>query len=74
MVKCSFSGKEIPPGKGIMYVKSDGKVLYFIDRKAEKNMLHLGRKPQNVRWTAEAGKVKRERMAALKHQKEEKKE
>lgn len=68
MVKCSFSGKEIPIGKGIMYVKSDGKILYFIDRKAEKNMLKLGRKPQNIKWTAEASKVKQERMAALKHQ------
>jgi large subunit ribosomal protein L24e len=38
MVKCSFSGKELPIGKGIMYIKSDGKILYFIDRKAEKNM------------------------------------
>lgn len=74
MVKCSFSGKEIPPGKGIMYVKSDGKILYFIDRKAEKNMFKLGRKPQNVKWTAEAAKVKQERMAALKHQEEEKKD
>ncbi|MFT4312906.1 MAG: 50S ribosomal protein L24e [Candidatus Woesearchaeota archaeon] len=51
MVKCSFSGKEIPPGKGIMYVKKDGKVLYFIDRKAEKNMLQLNRKPRTTRWT-----------------------
>jgi len=74
MVKCSFSGKEIPIGKGIMYVKSDGKILYFIDRKAEKNMLKLGRKPQNVKWTAEAGKVKQERMAALAHQKQDNKE
>lgn len=71
MVKCSFSGKEIPIGKGIMYVKSDGKILYFIDRKAEKNMLKLGRKAQNVKWTAESFKVKQERMAALKHQKED---
>ena len=72
MVKCSFSGKEIPIGKGIMYVKSDGKVLYFFDRKAEKNMLKLGRKPQNVKWTAEADRLKKERMAALKHQETEK--
>jgi len=71
MVKCSFSGKELPIGKGIMYIKSDGKILYFIDRKAEKNMLKLGRKPQNVKWTAEAGKVKKERMAALKHHQEQ---
>jgi len=72
MVKCSFSGKEIPFGKGIMYVKSDGKILYFYDRKAEKNMLKLGRKPQKTMWTEEGRKAKKERMAAMKHQKEEK--
>lgn len=74
MVKCSFSGKEIPKGKGIMYVKADGKILYFADRKAEKNMLKLKRKPQNVTWTEEARKVKRERMAAMEHHKQAKKE
>jgi len=67
MVKCSFSGKEIPVGKGIMYVKVDGKILYFYDRKCEKNMLKLGRKAQKVTWTEEARKVKKERMAAMKH-------
>ncbi len=51
MVKCSFSGKEIAPGKGIMYVKKDGRVLYFADRKAEKNMLELNRKPRTTKWT-----------------------
>jgi large subunit ribosomal protein L24e len=51
MVTCSFSGKEIPPGKGIMYVKKDGRVLYFADRKAEKNMIQLGRKARTTKWT-----------------------
>ena len=51
MVKCSFSGKEIPPGKGIMYVKKDGKVLYFYDSKCEKNYLKLKRKPIKTRWS-----------------------
>ncbi len=51
MVKCSFSGEEISPGSGIMYVKKDGRVLYFKDRKAEKNMLQLNRKPRTTKWT-----------------------
>lgn len=51
MVKCSFSGKEIPPGKGIMYVKKDGKVLYFYDSKCEKNYLKLNRKPIKTKWS-----------------------
>ena len=58
MVKCSFSGQEIPKGTGIMYVQNDGKVLYFINRKAEKNFLKLKRKPYNVKWTEESRRNK----------------
>lgn len=68
MVTCDFSGKEIPQGKGIMYVKSDGKVLHFFDSKCEKNY-HM-RKARNVTWTEEARKVKRERAAARQHEKQ----
>ena len=70
-MKCSFSGKEIPAGTGIMYVKNDGKILYFASRKCEKNMLQLGRKARNTTWTEEYRKQKQERMAAMKHQKEQ---
>ncbi len=59
MPKCSFSGKEIPPGTGIMYVKNDGKVLWFLNSKAEKNYLKLRRKPRNVKWTGEARAAKK---------------
>lgn len=71
-MKCTFCGSEIPKGKGIMYIKNDGKVLYFCSRKCEKNMLVLGRKARNVTWTEEYKKQKQERMAAMKHQSEEK--
>ena len=37
--KCSFTGKPIPPGTGMMYVKKTGQVLYFINSKAKKNKL-----------------------------------
>ncbi|RME31087.1 50S ribosomal protein L24e [Candidatus Woesearchaeota archaeon] len=68
MVKCSFSGKEIPPGTGIMYVKKDGKVLWFLNSKAQKNYL-LGRKARDRLWTADGQAAKRARMAALQHEK-----
>jgi large subunit ribosomal protein L24e len=71
-MKCTFCGESIPRGKGIMYVKTDGKVLYFCSRKCEKNMLVLGRKSRNVGWTEEYRKQKQERMAAMKHQSEQK--
>lgn len=70
MVRSSFSGKEIPPGTGIMYVKKDGKILYFLNKKEEKNMLKLGRKPRRTKWTAEYADEKQQRKAAAEHQKE----
>ena len=63
MPKCSFSGKEIPPGTGIMYVKKDGKVLWFADSKNEKNYITLERKPRETRWTEEARAAKRSALA-----------
>jgi large subunit ribosomal protein L24e len=59
MVNCSFSGKKIPPGKGIMLIQNDGRVLYFYDRKCEKNMVKLHRKPRTTRWTAEFQRFKK---------------
>ncbi|RMF07147.1 50S ribosomal protein L24e [Candidatus Woesearchaeota archaeon] len=58
MVKCSFCGTNIEPGTGKMFVKKDGKILYFCSRKCEKNLLVLKRKPRDTRWTAEAAAVK----------------
>lgn len=51
MVKCDFSGKEIPRGTGIMYVKKDGKILYFLNSKCEKNYIKLKRVPRDTKWT-----------------------
>jgi large subunit ribosomal protein L24e len=42
---CDFSGDDIEPGTGIMYVRNDGTVLHFKDRKAEKNYF-MGREAQ----------------------------
>lgn len=50
MVKCSFSGKEIPKGRGIMYVRKDGQILWFFNNKCERNYL-LHRKPIHYKWT-----------------------
>ncbi len=48
---CSFSGEEIEPGTGIMYVKRDGTVLWFINSKAKKNYIKLRRNPRRTEWT-----------------------
>lgn len=74
MVKSTFSGKEIPPGKGVMYIKKDGRVLWFLNRKEEKNMLQLKRKPRTVSWTEEYRKAKGQRIAVSQHAKEQSEE
>lgn len=50
---CDFSGDDIEPGTGIMYVRNDGTVLHFKDSKCEKNYF-LGREARTLEWT-EAG-------------------
>jgi len=59
MVKCSFCGKDIEPGTGKIFVKTDGKVLHFHSMKCEKNMLKLGRKPRDFKWTEHYDRTKK---------------
>jgi len=47
----SFSNESIPKGKGIMYIKKDGSVLYFENSKTYKNMLNNKREGRKMRWT-----------------------
>ncbi|AFO56403.1 MULTISPECIES: 50S ribosomal protein L24e [unclassified Natrinema] len=54
---CDYTGEEIEPGTGIMYVKNDGTVLHFVDSKAEKNY-KLGREPRDLEWTEEGRRGK----------------
>jgi large subunit ribosomal protein L24e len=51
MAKCSFCNQTIAPGTGTMYVKKDGKILWFCSMKCEKNMLKLGRKSSHYKWS-----------------------
>lgn len=37
MVECEYSGEEIRPSEGIMYVKNSGERLYFSSSKNFKN-------------------------------------
>jgi len=36
--------------EGLMFVKNDGKILWFCSSKCEKNMLKLKRVPRKVKW------------------------
>jgi len=48
---CSFCGKNFPTGKGIMFVKKDGSILYFCSSKCRKNRLKLASNPVKFKWT-----------------------
>ena len=51
MPKCAFCGNELEKGVGKMYVYANGKISYFCSHKCEMNLLKLGRKPLQTRWT-----------------------
>ena len=51
MAKCSFCGDKTPPGRGKMFVKTDGRVFYFHGSKCERNF-KMGREGVNVKWTS----------------------
>lgn len=55
-MKCSFCGKEIEKGTGVMFVKNDGRIFYFDSSKCENNMLKLKREPARVGWIKKAKK------------------
>ncbi|MCD6458645.1 MAG: 50S ribosomal protein L24e [Thermoprotei archaeon] len=48
---CSFCGKEIQPGTGMIYVKNDGTILRFCSRKCRVSMLKYKRNPRKLKWT-----------------------
>jgi len=58
-MNCSFCGKTIKKGTGIMFVKKDGTTFNFCSRKCEKNLLKLKRNPRNTKWTNEYHKIKK---------------
>ncbi len=61
MAKCSFCGEAMERGTGKMYVKKDGKILYFCSTKCEKNTLKLNRKFLETRWSSKYKKEKQEK-------------
>ncbi len=51
MAECSFCGKEMPEGTGMMYVQKDATTYFFCSGKCEKNQLRLKRSRAKVKWT-----------------------
>ena len=49
--KCSFCGKEIDPGRGMLYVQRAGSILNFCSNKCKKSQLKHKRDPKKLKWT-----------------------
>ncbi len=49
---CSFCGGEIKPGKGVMYVRNNGTILWFCSRRCRVSMLEFRRDARKFKWTA----------------------
>ena len=61
---CKFCGEEIPEGKGFMFVKRDGEILYFCSSKCYRN--YAIRNPRKVKWTKAYGEDKELRLKSSK--------
>jgi len=51
-MKCSFCGEDLAKGRGTLFVKKDGTLLYFHTRKCRKNLLELKRRSARYKWAA----------------------
>lgn len=69
-MKCSFCGNEIERGRGILFVRKDGNLIYFDSGKCQTNMLDLGRKASKLKW-ARGGAIGRPTTKTEKKMKEE---
>ncbi|BAJ50291.1 large subunit ribosomal protein L24e [Candidatus Caldarchaeum subterraneum] len=49
--RCSFCGREFTHGKGMLYVKNDGTLLWFCSRKCRIYMVEHGKDPRKLKWT-----------------------
>lgn len=49
-MKCSFCGHELPNGRGKMYVRISGQLIYFCSSKCNRNY-KLKRDGKRVKWT-----------------------
>lgn len=49
-MKCSFCGKEIKKGTGLLFVMLSGRGINYCSSKCRKNS-KMGRKQRKVRWT-----------------------
>lgn len=49
---CSFCGRHITTGHGIMFIRNDGQIQWTCSSKCKKNARVLKRDPRKLKWTA----------------------
>jgi len=59
MPRCSYCKEDMKPGTGTLFVKKDGKTLWFCGKKCEKNSIKLKRKPQKQKWLTKKKEIKK---------------
>jgi len=58
MARCTFCGNTLVPGTGKLFVKNDGKLIYYCSRKCEQHATKLKRQARYTKWTRTARKEK----------------
>jgi len=48
-MKCSMCKSNMPRGTGKMFVRNDGRIIYFCGSKCQKNW-NMGRGEKNLKW------------------------
>ncbi|MHB1908849.1 MAG: 50S ribosomal protein L24e [Nitrososphaerales archaeon] len=55
--RCSFCGRSISLGYGIMYIRNDAATFWFCSTKCRKNALKLKRDPRKLKWSRSGAKA-----------------
>jgi large subunit ribosomal protein L24e len=55
--KCSFCGRPIPLGTGVMYIRNDGATFWYCSSKCRKNASVLKRDPRSLKWARQKTKT-----------------
>lgn len=63
-MKCSFCGREIKKGTGMLFVMASGRYMSYCSSKCRKNA-EMKRKPRKVKWTEEYRNEKRAKMKKI---------
>ncbi|HKW03658.1 MAG TPA: 50S ribosomal protein L24e [Nitrososphaerales archaeon] len=48
--KCSFCGRPVLLGQGVMYVRNDAVTFWYCSTKCRKNAMILKRDPRKLKW------------------------